>query len=329
MVVQGRLIVDQSCFLTETVGILLSGKAKMRLPNLNGLRAFECAARHLNFRLAAEELNLTQGAVAQQVRKLEAALGLKLFNRKARGLELTERGSRYFADIHAALGQISLATAQLAPASRSVVLSVPPSFASMWLMPRLSAFEALHPEIDLQVIASETLSDFDTDGVDLVVRQTAPPFAAHLKSVLLTPFHLVAVASPGYLETAPRAAEPADFRAHRLLENSHHHWRQLLGAEITAKAARIARFNQTALAIDAARAGRGIAIAPEALIDPDIAAGDLKVVWRDEAKSETGFFAVGLSNPGRQARDRDHLARWLCAQFGADWNEPLGGLNPP
>jgi len=292
----------------------------MRLPNLNGVRAFECAARHLNFRLAAEELNLTQGAVAQQVRNLEASLGQKLFVRKPRGLDLTEKGAAYFTEIHAALTRIDQATVRLAPESRSVVLSVPPSFASMWLLPRLSEFEALHPDIDLQVIASEGLSDFDTDGVDLVVRQASPPFAPNLKSVELAPLNLVAVASRTYLETAPPANHLEDFRAHRLLESSHQNWRQLLGSdEESGKAARVSRFNQTALAIAAARAGRGVAIAPEALIEPDINAGELKVVWRDPAQSAIGFHAVGLAKPGRPARDRDHLAEWLCGQFGKVW----------
>lgn len=292
----------------------------MRLPNLNGVRAFECAARHLNFRLAAGELNLTQGAVAQQVRKLEASLGQKLFVRKPRGLELSEKGAAYFSEIHAGLSRIAQATARLAPANRSLVLSVPPSFASMWLMPRLADFEARYPDIDLQVIASEQLSDFDSDGVDLVVRQAAPPFPADLRAVLLAPLNLVAVASPGYLHTAPPAGSLEDFRAHRLLENSHRNWLHLLGPDEEAgKAARVSRFNQTALAIAAARTGRGVAIAPEALIEPDIASGELTVVWRDEAKAATGFYAVGLAKPGRPARDRDHLAEWLCVQFGAAW----------
>lgn len=292
----------------------------MRLPNLNGVRAFEAAARHLNFRLAAEELSLTQGAVAQQVRNLEASLGQKLFVRKARGLELTEKGAAYFADIHTALMRIDQATTRLAPQSRSVVLSVPPSFASMWLLPRLTEFEALHPDIELQVIASEALSDFFSDDVDLVVRQASPPFAPNLKSVQLVPLNLVAVASPAYLETAPPMENLEDFRVHRLLENSHCHWRQWLGSdEDTGKAARISRFNQTALSIAAARSGRGVAIAPEALIEPDIEAGDLTIVWRGEAETEIGFYAVGLARSGRATKNRDLLAEWLCGQFGAEW----------
>ncbi|WP_420408861.1 LysR substrate-binding domain-containing protein [Hoeflea sp.] len=292
----------------------------MRLPNLNGVRAFECAARHLNFRLASEELNLTQGAVAQQVRNLEASLGQKLFVRKPRGLELTGKGAAYFTEIHAALSRVAQASAQLSPQSRSVVLSVPPSFASMWLMPRLAEFESLHPDIELQVIASEALSDFEADGVDLVVRQAAPPFAPDLRSVLLAPLNLVAVASPAYLETAPPTESLEDFRAHRLLESSHQNWLQWLGSDEDAgKPARISRFNQTALAIAAARSGRGVAIAPEALIEPDIEAGELVVVWRDEAETEIAFYAVGLANPGRNTRDRDLLAKWLCGQFGLKW----------
>ncbi|MEP3438920.1 MAG: LysR substrate-binding domain-containing protein [Hoeflea sp.] len=293
----------------------------MRLPNLNGVRAFECAARQLNFRLAAEELNLTQGAVAQQVRKLETSLGQKLFVRKPRGLELTEKGAAYFNEIHAALTRIEQATARLAPQSRSVVLSVPPSFASMWLMPRLIDFEARYPEVDLQVLASEKLADFGADGVDLVVRQAAPPFTADLRSVLLAPLDLVAVASPAYLETAPPTDELERFRAHRLLEDGHRHWLRLLGSdEIKGPAARVSRFNQTALAIGAARAGRGVAIAAETLVKPDIEAGDLKVVWRDETKSATGFYAVGLARTHRLARNRDQLAGWLCEQFGTVWS---------
>ncbi|AKI01257.1 transcriptional regulator [Hoeflea sp. IMCC20628] len=296
----------------------------MRLPNLNGVRAFECAARHLNFRLAAEELNLTQGAVAQQVRKLETSLGQKLFVRKPRGLELTENGAAYFAETHAGLSRIAQATAQLAPPTRSLVLSVPPSFASMWLMPRLADFEARFPDIDLQVIASEKLSDFDTDGVDLVVRQASPPFAKELTSTLLSPLDLVAVASSAYLATMPAIGTFEGFRAHRLLEDAHRHWRRLLGTEEAPKpdtgpAARVSRFNQTALAIAAARAGRGVAIAAKTLVKPDIEAGDLKVVWRDEARSATGFYAVAPINPGRSPRDRDHLAEWLCGQFGVKW----------
>src|SRR6476660_2452633 len=108
-----------------------------RLPPLNALRAFEVAARHLNFRLAAEELGVTQGAVAQQVRGLETVLGLKLFERHARSLALTEAGRSYVGNICRAFELISDATDALKPEPRHVTISVTPSFASHWLIPRL------------------------------------------------------------------------------------------------------------------------------------------------------------------------------------------------
>ena len=142
----------------------------MRLPNLNSLRMFDAAARHLNFRLAADELHLSQGAVAQQVRRLEADLGHKLFQRHARGLSLTDTGRSYHQPVRQALALIEDATNTLAPAEQRVTLSVPPSFASKWLVPRLPEFEAAHPGIELRVLAEEALSNFKRDGIDLAIR---------------------------------------------------------------------------------------------------------------------------------------------------------------
>src|SRR5690606_9548735 len=131
------------------------------LPPLKSLRAFEAAARHLSFRLAAEELHVTQAAVAQQVRGLEAWLGVQLFKRLPRRLALTDRGLSYSHDVRQALERIALATTAVRlPAPNSVTLSVTPTFASKWLMPRLSAFVDAHPGIDLRVQASERLVSF-------------------------------------------------------------------------------------------------------------------------------------------------------------------------
>lgn len=146
----------------------------MRAPKLNALRMFDAAARHGSFRTAAEELHLTQGAVAQQVRGLEADLGVALFERKARGLSPTAEGARYHDAVRRALGIIDRATQALRPADTAVRLSVPPSFASKWLVPRLAGFAAAHPDILLDTTASETLTDFRRDGIDLAVRQGLP-----------------------------------------------------------------------------------------------------------------------------------------------------------
>lgn len=137
----------------------------MRSPNLNSLKMFDAAARHLNFRLAAEELNLTQGAVAQQVRRLESDLGLQLFYCKARGLALTEVGRRYHRPVSRALAMIDDATRKIQPESTSITLSSTPSFASKWLVPRLVSFSQAYPTIDVQTVASEGLANHRYLGV--------------------------------------------------------------------------------------------------------------------------------------------------------------------
>ncbi|RWF15024.1 MAG: LysR family transcriptional regulator, partial [Mesorhizobium sp.] len=141
-----------------------------RLPSLNALRAFEVATRHLNFRLAAEELRVTQGAVAQQVRGLEAELGLKLFERQPRTLALTEAGRGYVANVRRAFELIAEATEALRPEPQHITISVTPTFASKWLIPRLPDFTAAHADIDLRIVASDRMANFQTDAVDLAVR---------------------------------------------------------------------------------------------------------------------------------------------------------------
>ncbi|RVB52180.1 LysR family transcriptional regulator, partial [Mesorhizobium sp. M7A.F.Ca.CA.004.06.1.1] len=110
-------------------------EAFLSLPPLNALRAFEASARHLNFRIAAEELNVTQGAVAQHIRGLEADLGTKLFERLPRGLALTDEGRAYVPNIRRAFDLISEATLLLRPEPARLTISVTPSFATKWLIP--------------------------------------------------------------------------------------------------------------------------------------------------------------------------------------------------
>src|ERR1700744_2200105 len=139
---------------------MLSPTKVPRLPPLNALRAFEAAARHLNFRVAAEEIGVTQGAVAQQVRPREDGLDLQLFDRLPRGLELTTHGSIYFSSVQRALTIIANATEALAHRASSLTVSTTPSFASKWLIPRLATFTDAYPSIEVRVIADQQLSTF-------------------------------------------------------------------------------------------------------------------------------------------------------------------------
>lgn len=144
---------------------------ELDLPPLNGLRAFAAAGRHLTFRAAADELGVTQGAVAQQVRGLEDHLGLRLFLREPRGLAFTEEGRAYHTAISHAFSQLADATTALRSSPSRVTISVTPTFASKWLIPRLAEFTAAHPDIDLRITATERVLSFRADGIDLAVRQ--------------------------------------------------------------------------------------------------------------------------------------------------------------
>ncbi|WP_421709671.1 LysR substrate-binding domain-containing protein [Algihabitans sp.] len=259
---------------------------------MNALRAFDAAARHLNFRRAADELNVTQGAVAQQVRRLEADLSLQLFHREARGLSLTEIGRRYHDPVRQGFALLEQATLSLRPESPRVTLSVPPSFASKWLIPRLASLSEAHPDIDLQVLATESLADFQTDDVDIAVRQGRPPFGHGLQATLLSALELCAVCSPDYARSAAAIASFEDFAQHALIQDSHRHWDVLFAQAGLPIGRRSLQLNQAALAMDAAANGQGIALAPRLLLSADLAEGRLVELWRDQRPDQNGFYIV-------------------------------------
>lgn len=280
-------------------------------PPLNGLRAFEASARHLNFRLAAEELGVTQGAVAQQVRKLEAHLGLLLFSRQSRALALTETGRAYATQIRKGFDLINAATSVLRPEPEHLTISVTPTFATKWLIPRLPAFTAAHPRIDLRILASERIANFQTDAVDIAVRSGRPPFGPGLKSTLLFEQTTIAVASPPVAENL--RTNPGDLP---LLHDSHDLWPQFLdlaGPGALPKASRNLRFNQTSLAIDAALAGQGVALSSQAFVAADIAAGRLVRVFDVSLQTGTDFYLVHPRRP-RNSKAVEVVQSWLIAQ---------------
>src|SRR5437588_11895360 len=140
-------------------------------PSLSALRAFETAARTLSFTAAAHELNITQGAVSHQVNTLEARLGVKLFEREARGLKLTEAGGRYLPLVRDALERLRTAEDLIRSERPSVLtVTVSPNFASKWLVPRLGTFSVTHPNLDLRISASLQHVDFNREDIDLAVR---------------------------------------------------------------------------------------------------------------------------------------------------------------
>ncbi|OWV82933.1 LysR family transcriptional regulator [Rhizobium sp. R72] len=289
-----------------------------RLPSLNGLRVFEVVTRHLNFRLAAEEIGVTQGAVAQQIRGLEAELGLKLFDRLPRTLSLTEAGQSYVTNIRRAFELISEATETLKPEPLHLTISVTPTFASKWLIPRLPDFTVTHPNIDLRILASDRIANFQTDAVDLAVRHGRPPFGPNLNAELLFNHIIIAVGSPLLVEKLGGPSQGDNLAHYPLLHDGHDLWPQFLELAFPhtpLAGAKNIRFNQTSLAIEAAIAGQGLALTSTFFVEDDLAAGRLLRVLPTELTVGTDFYVVSPRkprHPASVAAVRNWLARQTC-----------------
>lgn len=281
-----------------------------KLPPLNALRVFDVVARHLNFRLAAEALGVTQGAVAQQIRGLEALLGLKLFERGPRALVLTAAGVAYLPDIRRAFQLIGDATDALVPRRLQVTVSVVPTFASKWLLPRLADFTAKNPDVDVRIIATERLSDFHDDGVDCAVRLTSVPNGTQLNFELLFEHEIIAVASPQLVGNLEDPVSLAALSDSPLLHDAQSLWPLYL-EEMGASVARRnnLRFNQTALAIDAAVAGQGIALVGRLYLQEELKAGRLKQVSSRTMGTASAFHLVRPRRAKSLAVDR--FIEWI------------------
>ncbi len=264
-----------------------------QLPPLNGLRAFDAAGRSLTFGAAADELGVTQGAVAQQVRALEAQLGIQLFERHSKGLRFTAAGRGYHAQVAAAFAALRDATEGLRPGLGRVLISVTPSFASKWLIPTLPDFAARHPDIDLRILATEQVSSFQTDGIDLAVRQGNPPFGASLEAHLLFRQAIVAVASPTLLRAAAPPLSPTMLSGLPKIHDTHALWPRFM-AQLSAvdEAGGGLQLSQTALAIEAAVAGQGVALASRFLVQKDIRAGNLVQVVPETLEGDGDFYLL-------------------------------------
>ncbi len=285
------------------------------LPPLNALKAFEAAGRHLTFRQAAEELGVTQGAVAQHVRALEAQLKVKLFDRHARGLSLTDEGRRFLPSIQRAFDLMADATQDLAPREEVVTISTTPSFATRWLVPRLGDLSSAHPELRVRIDASNSAANFQTDGVDIAVRQGKPPFPG-LTSTLLFPTDLIAVCHPDFLQGPTRIKTPSDLVRHVLLQDAHGLWPLFLQSvfkEGPVPDMKIMNLSQTSLAIDAAIAKQGVALTSRAFVEAELQQDRLCQPFPDHLSIENGFYIVAPRKPRRPKLVR-LLHDWLVGQ---------------
>ncbi|MEO7952779.1 MAG: LysR substrate-binding domain-containing protein, partial [Polaromonas sp.] len=251
------------------------------------LRALEAVARHLNFRAAAEELSLTQSAVSRQIQGLEEDVGVSLFLRHTRAVELTSAGAQLLRAVMPSLERIDSAVRMIRQSAgrKSVAISTWASFASMWLIPRLEAFQRQHPDIDIRIDATDTPVDLETTDVDLALRYSAPANvpaqAQRLFGEQLTP-----VLSPWLLKSAARLEKPQDLAQFALVEAGDAHrshytelltWQRWFAAQQLTQfePKRWLSFNYAHQIAQAALAGQGVALVRTPLVAESLASGDL------------------------------------------------------
>lgn len=294
-------------------------KSSKKLPSLNALKAFEAVSRHLNFKLAADELNVTQSAVAQQVRSLEEELSIKLFDRHSKGVSLTSNGRNYANSIQLAFNVIHEATQSFTTEKQNITISVTPTFASKWLIPRLTNFTAIYPEIELQILATEKTSHFQNDGVDLAIRYGHIPSGSGLNIELLVQDSFIAVASPDLVKLKQGYIQLEDLFEYTLLHDAQNLWSLFLeqvDAKTAHKAFKNLRFNQTALAIDAAISGQGIMLTNPLFIDKELKNRKLIKIFEQELHLETAFYLVS-PHYSKNTENLQKVHHWLISQFQA------------
>jgi LysR family glycine cleavage system transcriptional activator len=274
-------------------------QAKRSLPPLTALRAFEAAARHKSFKLAANELNVTPSAVSHAVAALEDVLGIKLFHRRVRRLLLTDAGGAYLMPLSRAFDAISAATREISARYRADVVTVAsiPTFARVWLIPRLKSFLAAHPDVDLRVRAAIDFAEMVAEDVDAAIvygRGGWPGFAVER----LVEERVVPLCSPAVRDGMPPLRTTADLKGHTLIHTETKlvtwaMWLEQAGVE-DVDAHRGPRFNRADLALEAASAGLGVALDNPMFAKSHLARGSLVVPFNGsiEMQDVGGYYIV-------------------------------------
>jgi LysR family transcriptional regulator, glycine cleavage system transcriptional activator len=301
--------------------------SRRRLPPLTSLRAFEAAARHLNFEKAGDELAVTASAVGQQVKALEAWLGRPLFHRlPSKGVALTGLGERYAESLSELLDRLHEATARALRPESSQVLTVStlPSFAANWLIPRLGRLRERHPDLEIRVSVSSARTDFAREDVDVVVRFGRGNWPG-LRSDLLMEEMFFPVCSTALLDDPSRPLrEPSDLRYHTLLHEvvdsvpdyiTWDRWLAAVGVE-GIDTSHGPRFQHTFLSLQAAASGQGVALATNVLIGDYLDAGRLASPFPHEVRGTHQYY---IACPEGSA-DRSAIVAfrtWLLAEARA------------
>ena len=285
-----------------------------RLPPLNALRVFEAAARHLSFKSAAVELSITQAAVSHQVKSLEEYLGVELFRRAGRGVQLTEAARACLPRLREGFDSLAAAVELIRERAGDAELQItaPPVFAARWLMPRLAAFAKREPRIDVRVVASSKMVDAGAldsptlmSGLDL--RDESSGVEIHLgsgeypgyRADKLFEVATTLVAAPEALATLKK---PEDLANHLLLHDDAMNivaggdawqmWLEAAGVADRVDGSRGPHFSSNILSLEAASQKLGVALALRPLVDADIASGRLVAPFAIELKPQSAYYLV-------------------------------------
>lgn len=289
------------------------------------LFAFEAAARHLSFTRAAAELNVTQPAVSQAVKRIESALGMQLFQREHRALALTEAGERFYDDVSYGLIHIRRSVERLTAQrqDRHVTLSVTTAFANYWMVPRLGAFRENNPDVDLRVQTTNKDVDIASESISLAVRLGDGQWQGY-QTLPLASEEIFAVCSPSYLTQRSKPEAPADLLSHSLIHLEEPFRPRATWSDWFAQnsifytdAGEGLRLNDYALVIQAAIAGEGIAFGWRHIVELLIEQGVLVKALEESFRSDQRFFvvwpeAIALSPEATRVRD------WLASQASID-----------
>lgn len=284
------------------------------IPPLTSLQAFEAIARRKSFSLAAAELHLTPSAVSHQVARLESLLGLRLFERSTRGVELTPAGQMYLQRVANALGAINAATDDLRHGAQDTLyVHSTPSLASLWLMPRISRFAKRHPGISLMLSASHVHSDFQIGQMDIDIRYGLPNWP-DLECEPLFTERVMPLASPSFIERHGLLT-PADLLQVPLIQSSVNvvqwpEWFTRFGRHLRPERMAL-RFDRAMMSLDAAVQGMGVALESATIAGDHLAAGRLRPVFDEKMSLEVKAHFVVY--PARHASrpEIQHFLTWL------------------
>lgn len=288
------------------------------IPSLQTLRALDAAARLGSYTAAAEALGLTHGAVSHRLRALEGNLGFALFVRRGNGMVATPEAQRLLVPVREALDLLAVAFPPAGGAQTVLRVSMLPSFASRWLTPRLGAFRAAHPDIDLRLDARLDIAPLGPGGVDCAIRYGTGDWPG-ARGERLAGERLFAVCAPSYRDQLGLVA-PADLSRATFLHHDRQLWLPWLraaGLDWTEPCAGPV-FSDTALLLDAALAGQGVALARARLVEGDLASGRLARLFETEVKDRNAYYLVRAANQRQHARATTHFVEWLAGLLNDD-----------